>query len=111
MATGAAFRFYRYMLVHKRAARIGVALDASGISTGQSFGLAERGSTVNVVAVAAMNQPFIHAMVIRPGKLGFGRGVARIALRGLLLDEQVLWLFRVMGRMAVKATDVIAGVG
>ena len=76
MATGAAFRFHRYMLVHKRSARIGMALDASGISAGQGLGLAERGGTVNVVAVAAMNQPFIYAMVIRPGKLSFGCGVA-----------------------------------
>jgi hypothetical protein len=76
MATGAAFRFHRHMLVHKRAARIGMALDASGISTGQSLGLAERGGAVNVVAVAAMNQSFVYAMVIRPGELSFGRGVA-----------------------------------
>ena len=101
---------HRFVLVHKRSARIGMALDASGISAGQSLDLAERGSTVNVVAVAAMNQSFINAMVIRPGKFGFGRGVARIALRGLFLDEQVLWFFSVMGRMAVEATDVIAGV-
>jgi len=111
MATGAAFRFYRHMLVHKRAARIGMALHASGISAGQSLGLAKRGGAVNIVAVAAMNQSFVYAMVIRPGKLSLGRGVARIALRGFLLNEQVLWLFRVVRRMAVKATDVIAGVG
>ena len=111
MATGAAFRFHRYMLVHKRSACIGMALDASGISAGQSLDLAERGSTVNVVAVAAMNQSFIYAMVIRPGKLSSGRGVARVALRGLFLNEQVLRLFCVVRRMAVKAAYVIAGVG
>src|ERR1041385_4264361 len=37
MATGAAFRFYRHMLVHKRSARIGMALHASGISAGQGL--------------------------------------------------------------------------
>lgn len=111
VATGATFRFHRYMLVHKRTARIGMALHASGIAAGQGLGLAERGSTVNVVAVAAMNQSFVHAMVIRPGKLSSGCGVACIALRGLFLNEQVLGFFRVVRRMAVKATDVIAGVG
>ena len=55
MATGAPFRFHRYMLVHKRSARIGMALGASGISAGQSLDLAERGGSVNVMAVAAMN--------------------------------------------------------
>jgi hypothetical protein len=110
VATGAAFRFHRHMLIHKGSASIGMALDASRVAAGQSLGLAERGSAMNVVAIAAMNQSFIYAMVIGPGKLSFGIGVARITLRGLFLNEQVLWLFCVMGRMAVKTTDVIAGV-
>jgi len=76
MASSASFRFYWYMLVHKRATRIGMALHAGGISAGQSLGLAKRGGAVNVVAVATMNQSFVHAMVIRPGKLSFGIGVA-----------------------------------
>jgi len=76
MATGAAFRLHRYILVHKRSTRIGMALDASGVAAGQSLGLAESGGAVNVVAVAAMNQPFVYAMVIRSGKLSFGIGVA-----------------------------------
>jgi len=76
MASGAAFRFHRHMLVHKRSARIGMALDASGIAAGQSLGLAESGGAMNVVAIAAMNQSFIYAMVIGPGKLSFGIGVA-----------------------------------
>lgn len=76
MATGAAFRFDRHMLIHKGSARIGMALHASGIAAGQRLGLAKRGSAVHVVAIAAMNQPFVHAMVIRPGKLSFGIGVA-----------------------------------
>ncbi len=76
MASCAAFRFYRHMLVHKRSAGIGMALHASGIAAGQSLGLAERGCAVNVVAIAAMNQSFIYAMVIWPGKLSFGIGVA-----------------------------------
>ena len=76
MATGAAFRFHWHMLVYKRSARIGMALDASSVAAGQSLGLAKCGSAVNVVAVAAMNQSFVYAMVIRPGKLSFGIGVA-----------------------------------
>jgi len=53
-----------------------MALHASGVAAGQSLGLAKRGRAVNVVAVAAMNQSFVYAMVIGPGKLSFGRGVA-----------------------------------
>lgn len=76
MATGAPFRFYWHVLVYKWSARIGMALCASGVAAGQSLGLAKCGSAVNVVAVAAMNQSFVYAMVIRPGKLSFGIGVA-----------------------------------
>ena len=111
VATGAAFGFYRHMLVHKRPSRIGVALNASSIAAGQRLDLAQSGGPVNVMTVTAVNQPFIHAVVIRPGKISLSRGVARIALRGLFLDEQILWLFRVVRRVAVKATYIIARVG
>src|SRR5689334_2952198 len=55
MASCAAFRFHRHMLVHKRSAGIGMALHTSGVAAGQSLGLAKRGSAMNVVAIAAMN--------------------------------------------------------
>lgn len=76
VASRASLGFDRHMLVDKWPARIGVALDAGSISAGQGFGLPQRGGAVNVVAVTALNQSFIHAMVIGPGKLRPGRGVA-----------------------------------
>ena len=109
VATGAAFSFDRHMFVHKRPARIGVAFDARSISAGQGLGLAKRGGAMNIVAIRAVNQSFIHAMVIGPGKISLGSGVARIALHGFFLDEQVLWFSGVMWGVAVKAAHIIAG--
>lgn len=111
MATGAALCLDRHMFVHKRTTCIGVALNACSISAGQRLGLAESGGAVNVMAVTALNESLIYAMVIRPGKICLGRGMARIALRGLFLDEQMLRLLRVVRRVAVKAAHCIAGVG
>lgn len=76
MATGAAFRLHRYMFVHERASCISVAFHARCISVGQAFDLAESRSAVNVVAIAAVDQPFVDTVVIRPGKLGFGSRMA-----------------------------------
>ena len=79
MTTGAAFRLHRHMLIHKRAVRVGMALDANGVSAGQGPDLAEGGGAVNVVAVAALNQAFVYAMVIRLGKLSFGGSMTSVA--------------------------------
>lgn len=111
VATGAAFCLDRYMFIHKRTTCIGVALNAYSISAGHGLGLAESGGAVNVVAVTALNESLIYAMMVRPGKVSLGSGMARIALRGLFLDEQMLRLLRVMRRVAVKAAHSIAGVG
>lgn len=111
VATGTAFCFDRHMFVNKRPACVGMALDARSVSAGQDPGLAKSGGAVNVMAVAAMNQSFIHAMVIWTGKLRLGSGVARIALHGFFCDEQVLRIFCVMRGVAVKAANIIARVG
>ena len=111
VASGAAFCFDWNMFVYERTAGISVALHASRISVGLGLDLAKRGSAVNIMAVTAMNEFFIDAMVIGPGKLSFFSCMARITLRGFFLDEQMLRLFRMMWRMAVKTTHGIAGVG
>ena len=111
VASGAAFCLDRNMFVYERTAGIGVTLRASRISVGLGLDLTKRGGAVNIVAVTAMNESFIDAMVIGPGKLSLCSCMARIALRGLFLNEQMLRLFRMMWRMAVKTTHGIAGVG
>jgi hypothetical protein len=63
------------------------------------------------VAVAAVNESFIDAVVKGLAKIGTSRGMTAVAELGLLLNEQTLGLFSVMGRMAVEATDIAIGMG
>ena len=66
---------------------------------------------MNVVAVAALEQALRNPVVIGSREVGLGRGVASIAELRLFLDQQLLPFLGVMRRMAVEATDVIAGMG
>jgi len=110
VATAAALRFYRHMLVYKWSSGIGVALGAGGVSAGQSFHLPQRGGAMRVMAVTALNQALIDSVVIGLGKIGLGRRMAAVALFRLFLNQQVLGTFGVVRRMTVKATHIIAGV-
>ena len=67
VATGAAFGLHGYVFIDKRSPLVGVTLRANCISAGEGSDLSQGGCPVNVVAVAALHEPFIHAMVI-----GFG---------------------------------------
>lgn len=96
VATAATFRFYRHMLVYKWPAGICVALGADSVSAGQSFHLPQRCSAVRVMAIAAVQQTLIYAVVIGFGKVGLGRGMAAIALFRLFLNQQILGSFSVM---------------
>ena len=110
VATAAPFGFHRYMLVHKWSSGIGVALGADGVSAGQSFCLPQGCGAMRVMAVAAVKQAFIYAVMIGFGKIGLGVGVAAIALFRLFLNQQILRRLGVVRRMTVKATNIIAGV-
>lgn len=109
VATAAAFRFHRHMLVYKRSPGIGVALSAGRVSAGQSFHLPQGCGAMRVVAVAALDQALIDPVVIGFRKIGLGRGVAAIALLRLFLNQQILGRFGMVRRMAVKTTNIIAG--
>ena len=66
----AAFHLHRLMLEYERAALIGVAREANGVLRRGGSHLLRRDRAVRVVAVAALNQPLVHAMM---------KGHARIA--------------------------------
>ena len=110
VATAATFRFHWNMFVYKWPSRICVALGADGVSAGQSFHLPQGCGAMRVMAVAAVKQAFIDAVVIGFGKIGLGRGMAAVALFRLFLNQQILGSFGVVRRMAVKTTHIIAGV-
>jgi len=63
------------------------------------------------VAVIALHQTLIDAVVERFGKIRFGRGVAAVAQLRLVLDEEVLLFLGVMRRVAIQAADLAAGMG
>jgi hypothetical protein len=66
---------------------------------------------MRVVAIVALNQTFIDTMVKRFREICLGGDVAAVAQLGLALHQQVLTFFGVVGRVAIKAANVAAGVG
>lgn len=86
-----------------------MALEADRILRGGSPHLLGFHRSVHVVAVAALDQPFVHAMMEWHVKLGFLLKMAGIAQLGLGLYQQELGFGRMMRRMAGDAADVILG--
>ena len=65
---------------------------------------------VDVVAIAALDQPLIHAMMEGHFELGLLLEMASVAELGLRLFEQKLAGLRVVRRVARGAADVVLGV-
>jgi hypothetical protein len=61
------------------------------------------------MAVAALNEPLVHAMAIRFCEVRFGRGVASITEIRLCPDQEMFRFFGIVDGMAVQTTDVVAG--
>ena len=78
MATVAAFCLYRHVFEDEWALLICVTLNTSRIPGRRGSDLAERGRTVDVVAVAALDNSFVDSMVIRLCEVGFGGRVTPI---------------------------------
>jgi hypothetical protein len=57
-----------------------------------------------------LHQTLVDTVVIWFGEICLGRGVASITQLGLFLDEKEFFFFSVMGRVAIEASDIIAGV-
>jgi hypothetical protein len=79
MTARATLGLHRHVLVDKWPLLVWVTLEADGIAAWEGPHLTKSGSPVHVVAVAAPNQAFVHAVVIRLGKVGFGCYVASVA--------------------------------
>ncbi len=111
MATAAALGLHRHVLVDKRTLLIDMALVANGIAARQGPKLPHRCRTVRVVAVVALHQPFVDAVVIGFGEICLGRGMTSVTQLGLVLDQQELFSLGVMGRVAIETSNIAAGVG
>jgi hypothetical protein len=65
---------------------------------------------MDVVAVAALDETFVDAMMIWLREISFGGDMTSIAEFGLCLSEKVLRLFGVVLRVTVEAANIVARV-
>ena len=100
MARLASIHLHRRVLEHKRPLLVRVTFKANRILRGGSPHLFGFHRAVDVMAIAALDQPFIHAMMERHVELSFLLQMAPIAKLGLGLYEQKLRCCGVVRRMA-----------
>src|ERR1700757_4323784 len=73
VATAAPFGLHRQMLVGERSLFVGMAFEADRIPGRRGPRLAYSARAVGAVAVAALDQPLVHPVVVRLAKVCFGR--------------------------------------
>ena len=110
VTTAAALSLHRHMFINERALLVGVALDTNRIPARHSPHLAEGGSAVDVMAVAALDQAFVYSMVIRLREVGLRGCMTSVAEAGLCTNEEMLRFFGVMRRVAIQAPNIVARV-
>ena len=111
VAAGAALGFHRYVLVDERPLLVGMAFETHRVPARQGFYLPERCGSVNVMAVVALHQTLVDAVMIGFRKVRLRSGMASVAQLRLALDEKVLCFLGVMRRMAIKAAHIATGMG
>jgi hypothetical protein len=87
MAGLASINLYRLMFEHERPLFVRMTCKADGILRRGSPHLLGFHRSVHIVAIAALDQPFVHPMMERHVELGFLLEVAAVAQLGLRLDE------------------------
>src|SRR5580704_11565758 len=95
------------MLENERATLFGVAGVADHILGGRCSHLLRCNRSVWIVAITALDEPLIYAMMKRHIELGFLSSVAGIAELGLFFYQQQLGINRVMRRMTRDAADIV----
>jgi hypothetical protein len=107
MTNGAALGLHRKMLKYERTFRIVVALEANLIlrPTGSQLPWQER--AVRVVTVIAGDQSLVNSMPIGPAEFGTLLGVALIAEKWCLLDQQRAFGLSVVRRMTVETANTV----
>jgi len=103
----AAVNLHGRVFVHKRPLLIRVAGEADLILRRGSSHLFGPHRAMRVVAVGALHQALVHAVVERHIELRLLRQMARIAKLGLGLHQQEIGVFTVVRRMAGDATDLV----
>ena len=87
VASRTAFHLDRLVFENERSTLVAVALEANHVLIRRRPKLTSSQCAVRIVAIAALDQPFFHAMMERLLEIGFLFGMAREAQRRLLLDK------------------------
>ena len=109
MARLAAFHLHRLMLKYKWASLIGMTREANGVLCSRGAYLLCPDRSVRVVAVAALNQPLIHAMVKGHAELRLLLKMAGVTKLRLGFYQQEFLGLRMVRRMTGDATDIAFG--
>src|SRR4051812_26673290 len=96
MAAHAAFRLDRRMLEDEWTSLLGMALEADLVLCGSGTQLCAQVSAVRIVAVVALHQAFVHAMMEGLAELRLHFQMAGVAKLRLLLFHQRLHELRLM---------------
>ncbi len=88
MAGFAAIHLHRRVLVNKRPLLVDMALEADLVLCGRGPQLVRFHGSMRVVAIGALHQTLVHAMVEGHVEFGLLRQVTRVAKLRLRLDEQ-----------------------
>ena len=107
VAGDAAFRLHRSVLKSEWTGFIGMAIEADLVLRRSGAQLLRDETTVLVVAIAAVNEPFIHFVVKGLGEIGTHIFVARIAQKWLRGLQQLGLHFGSMNGMAINAADSV----
>jgi len=106
MAGDAAFGLHHRVLVDKWPCLFGMAFEAQGILRRSGAQLAGQESAVRVVAVAALHESFIDAVVKRTIELLFGFKVTAVTKLRLAFLHQKLTLLLSVRVVAIGAADI-----
>ncbi len=106
----ASIHFDRLMFEYERPLLVGVALEANSVLCGIRTHLLRLHSAVNVVAIAALDQAFIHAMMEGHVELGLLLEMASVAELGLRFPQQEFIRLRMVSGVAGDAAHVVLGV-
>jgi hypothetical protein len=107
MAGGTAVNLYDRVLEDKWAGLVRVALVANGVARGRGAKLARLESAVRIVAISAIYNAFVDAMVERTGECLLHLQMARKTEFGLLLPQKVLSFLGIVRIVAVGAADIV----
>lgn len=110
MAGGATLSFYRRVFENKGPVLVDVALEANRILAGGRAHLLGGNGSVRIVAIAALHEPFVHAVMKRHIELRLLLQVAGVAKLGLCFHEQKFLGLCMMRRVTGDAAHVILAV-